>query len=58
MTGEWRKSARSTGGESCVEVRRDRAALRDSKNPAGPVLPCGNLPLLVADLKADRIRTL
>ncbi len=38
----WRKSSRSNhGGDgSCVEVAGlcDEVALRDSKNPAGPVL--------------------
>lgn len=38
----WRKSSRSSvgGGGDCVEVAelRDRVAMRDSKNPAGPVL--------------------
>ncbi|HKN97367.1 MAG TPA: DUF397 domain-containing protein [Pseudonocardiaceae bacterium] len=48
---EWRKSSRSQSTDSCVEVRRDRAAVRDSKNPAGPVLSCANLPLLIAQLK-------
>jgi hypothetical protein len=37
---EWRKSTRSDQGENCVEVRRGPqvAAVRDSKNAAGPVL--------------------
>ena len=38
----WRKSSRSNhGGEGdCVEIAglRDEVALRDSKNPSGPVL--------------------
>ncbi|MEO3813551.1 DUF397 domain-containing protein [Sphaerisporangium sp. B11E5] len=42
----WRKSARSgdDGGE-CVEVAvnlPDVTAVRDSKNPDGPVLRCGH----------------
>jgi hypothetical protein len=40
----WRKSSYSNGGQqgSCVEVARNRpgiVAVRDSKNPHGPVLP-------------------
>ena len=38
----WRKSSRSSGagGTACVEVAElpDRVAMRDSKDPAGPVL--------------------
>ncbi|MGH3720303.1 MAG: DUF397 domain-containing protein [Pseudonocardiaceae bacterium] len=40
----WRKSSRSIHGDGgqtdCVEVAelRDRVAMRDSKDPAGPVL--------------------
>ncbi|MFB9430020.1 DUF397 domain-containing protein [Streptoalloteichus tenebrarius] len=38
----WRKSSRSTpSGNACVEVAAvgsDAAAVRDSKNPSGPVL--------------------
>lgn len=30
----WRKSSKSDTGGSCVEVRNDLAALRDSKHPA------------------------
>lgn len=34
----WRKSSRSSNSTNCVEVRDDLAAVRDSKNAAGPVL--------------------
>jgi|tagenome__1003787_1003787.scaffolds.fasta_scaffold20937203_3 hypothetical protein len=34
---DWRKASFSGSGGNCVEVRRDLAALRDSKNP-GPAL--------------------
>ncbi|WP_198029024.1 DUF397 domain-containing protein [Actinoplanes sp. N902-109] len=41
---KWRKSTRSGGG-NCVEVAlapgHDEAWIRDSKNPAGPVLQVG-----------------
>lgn len=39
----WRKSTRSNGQNACVEVadRGDGVAVRDSKNPAGPVLLVG-----------------
>jgi len=44
----WRKSSYSDGNNgNCVELRRDLAALRDSKAPAGPVLP-GDVVALVA----------
>jgi hypothetical protein len=35
---EWRKSSRSTNTNSCVEVAGSLDAVRDSKNPDGPVL--------------------
>ena len=35
---DWRKSSFSGSGGNCVEVRQDLAAIRDSKNPDGPVL--------------------
>ena len=37
---QWRKSTRSDQGENCVEVWRGPqvAAVRDSKNAAGPML--------------------
>jgi hypothetical protein len=37
---KWRKSTRSDQGENCVELWRDPqiAAVRDSKNAAGPTL--------------------
>jgi hypothetical protein len=33
----WRKSSRSSGEDTCVELA-NVGAVRDSKNPAGPVL--------------------
>jgi hypothetical protein len=41
----WRKSTRSGGnGGDCVEVAEldDSVGLRDSKDPAGPILRFGN----------------
>jgi len=36
----WRKSSHSGGGDqsACVEIAHDLGAVRDSKNPGGPVL--------------------
>jgi len=38
----WRKSRYSVGNGDCVEVTTTRGsiAVRDSKNPAGPVVKC------------------
>jgi hypothetical protein len=47
----WRKSSSSHGnGGDCVEVANSLWALRDSKNPAGPVLT-GRVDVLIAALK-------
>lgn len=34
----WKKSNRSSGSQTCVEIAHTRGAVRDSKNPAGPTL--------------------
>ncbi len=47
----WRKSSRSNSGRQCVEMRSDRCAVRDSKNPAGTVLTVPNLATLVSEIK-------
>lgn len=49
----WRKSSRSSGQDTCVELAYD-GAVRDSKNPTGPVL---SLPLggLLAAVKAGSL---
>lgn len=46
----WRKSSRSDAQEACVELA-DTGAVRDSKNPAGPVLSV-DIAALVAAVKA------
>lgn len=46
----WRKSSRSHT-DSCVEVRKDLAALRDSKQPNGPTLPIRTLPAFIKGVK-------
>lgn len=46
----WRKSSKTDSG-NCVEVRRDLAALRDSKQPDGPHLVAPRLSALVDGLK-------
>lgn len=33
----WRKSSRSSGQDTCVELA-NKGAVRDSKNPLGPIL--------------------
>jgi hypothetical protein len=38
MSTAWRKSSYSSNGSDCVQVHRDLAAVRDSKNPGGPIL--------------------
>lgn len=34
----WRKSSQSSGEDTCVEVAHTLTAVRDSKNPTGPLL--------------------
>jgi len=43
LTGPWRTSSRSTGGNECVEVAqtRERCLVRDSKQPNGRRLSVG-----------------
>jgi hypothetical protein len=48
----WRKSSRSNGGGACVELAlaAEAVAVRDSKNPDGPILtfPAGSLAAFLA----------
>jgi hypothetical protein len=50
----WSKSSFSgSNAGNCVEVASGLGALRDSKNPSGPVLT-GRVDLLVASVKMPR----
>lgn len=51
---EWRKSSRSSQTNSCVEVHATLSRLRDSKNPAGPVLDA-RLIEFIAAVKAGHL---
>jgi hypothetical protein len=46
----WKKARASANSNSCVEVRQDLAAIRDSKIPAGPMLslPRASVAALIA----------
>jgi hypothetical protein len=51
----WRKSSRSTGGSECVEVAfTGNGAVRDSKNPTGPILAV-DLPGLLTAIKGGQL---
>lgn len=47
----WRKSTYSDGHETCVELPGDLDAVRDSKNPNGPILQI-DAKALVAAIRA------
>lgn len=49
----WRKSSKTNTG-SCVEVRGDLAALRDSKDPGGPRLVVSRLAVFIQGVKDGR----
>jgi hypothetical protein len=56
---DWRKTSYSAGQGNCVEVAplRDGVAVRDSKNPSGPVLRFGTdaWQAFVSNIKAGRL---
>ena len=49
----WRKSSRSASHSNCVELG-STGAVRDSKNPAGPML-AADVSALVAAVKSGRL---
>jgi hypothetical protein len=49
----WRKSRRSYQATDCVELAPE-GLVRDSKNPAGPILPV-NIPALLVAVKTNQI---
>ena len=53
-TMRWRKSSHSSGqGGECVELAYS-GAVRDSKNPTGPVLTTGDLRTLLQQVRRGR----
>jgi hypothetical protein len=52
--GRWRKSSRSSGQDTCVELA-SFGGVRDSKNAAGPAL-AADVGALVEAVKADQLR--
>lgn len=54
LADHWRKSSHSGQETACVELAHTLGAVRDSKNPAGPVLSVEILAL-VAAVKSDQI---
>jgi hypothetical protein len=50
----WRKSTRSGSEANCVELNQSLDAVRDSKNPAGPILRAADLQSFVLAAKAGQ----
>lgn len=50
----WRKSSRSGNEANCVELNQTLDAVRDSKNPAGPVLRAADLQSFVLAAKSGQ----
>jgi cytochrome b len=53
-TRRWRKSSYSNNDSACVELASTLDAMRDSKNPAGPVMQVAALHTFVSQVKAGR----
>jgi hypothetical protein len=53
MTARWKKPTRSAGANNCVELS-NLGAIRDSKNPAGPVLAV-ELDTFLTAIKTGRL---
>lgn len=51
---DWRKSSFSGNSGNCVQIRQDLLAIRDSKNPSGPMLAT-DLSGLLATAKAGQL---
>lgn len=51
---KWRKSSWSSTNPQCVELHGDTPAVRDSKNPEGPVLIFSDLGSFLGAVKAGR----
>jgi hypothetical protein len=50
----WRKATYSDTNAGCVELNGTRDAVRDSKNPDGPVLPVAALLGFVSEVRSGR----
>jgi hypothetical protein len=50
----WRKSSKSDSAGTCVEVRCDLAALRDSKQADGTQLSAPRLTAFIQNIKGGR----
>lgn len=50
----WRKSSYSATSNDCVELAGTLDLVRDSKNPAGPVLSVAALDAFLSDVRSGR----